>query len=179
MSTDTFEFRPSGHIEFEHVELEPEKAKTAAAPVDETIDNDPLSINFGRKKDHKPAAAERMLAGATIDWLVAFAADMRPKALCERYPHVANRLAQGWSQAARSMAASLTATATYGPNTFACSTHRPYSIVWSSAPTYAASTCSTSCAFWRWSATPCGPEPWASASWTPTVASRTIDRRLC
>lgn len=105
MSTDTFEFSPSGHIEFEHVEVEPERANTAAAPVDETIDHDPLSINFGRKKDHKPAAAERMLAGVTIDWLVAFASDMRPKALCERYPHVANRLAQGWSQAARSLAA--------------------------------------------------------------------------
>lgn len=102
------EFSPSGRIEFEYVELEPPKPKAeaqAAKPVDETMDNDPLSINFGRKKDHKPTAAERMLAGPTIDWLVAFPADARPKTLCERYPHVANRLAQGWSQSARSLAA--------------------------------------------------------------------------
>lgn len=107
MSTDSFDFSPSGRIDFEYVEVELPKPKAAAAaePVDETIDNDPLSINFGRQKDHKPAAAERMLAGTTIDWLVAFPSDARPKALCERYPHVANRLAQGWSHVARSMVA--------------------------------------------------------------------------
>lgn len=107
MSTDsTFDFSPSGRIDFEYVEVEAEKAKHApAAAVDETIDADALSINFGRKKDHKPAAAERMLAGPTIDWLVAFPADARPKALCDRYPHVANRLAQGWTHVARSMVA--------------------------------------------------------------------------
>jgi hypothetical protein len=107
MSSENSAFSPSGHLEFEYVEIEPPKPKQAATatPVDETIDNDPLSINFGRKKDHKPAAAERMLAGPTIDWLVAFPMDARPKALCDRYPHVANRLAQCWSQAARSMAA--------------------------------------------------------------------------
>lgn len=102
-----FEFRPSGHIEFEVVEVEDEaeKAKAQGVPKDEAMDDDPLSVNYGRRKDHKAAAAERMLAGATIDWLVAFPADARPKALCERYPHVANRLAQGWAQAARSLAA--------------------------------------------------------------------------
>ncbi len=107
MSTESSAFSPSGRLEFEYVEIEPPKPKQAAAatPVDETIDNDPLSINFGRKKDHKPAAAERMLAGPTIDWLVAFPMDARPKTLCDRYPHVANRLAQGWGHVARSMAA--------------------------------------------------------------------------
>jgi len=106
MSTESFEFSPSGRIDFEYVELDEEKAKHApGAPADETIDADALSINFGRKKDHKPAAAERMLAGPTIDWLVAFPADARPKALCDRYPHVANRLAQGWTHVARSMVA--------------------------------------------------------------------------
>lgn len=72
---------------------------------DDTIDRDPLSINFGRRKDHRPSAAERMLAGPTIDWLVALPAGERPKSLCERYPHVANRLAQGWTHVARSMVA--------------------------------------------------------------------------
>jgi hypothetical protein len=106
MSTESFDFSPSGRLEFEHVELESEKVHPAgASPIDRTIDHDPLSINFGRKKDHKPAAAERMLAGPTIDWLVAFPAELRPKALCERYPHVANRLAQGWTHVARSRVA--------------------------------------------------------------------------
>jgi len=101
MSENTFEFRPSGTIEFEQIEPAA-VAEQAQAPVDDAMDSDPLSINFGRRKDSKPTAAERMLAGPTIDWLVAFPAESRPKALCDRYPHVANRLAQEWSNAARS-----------------------------------------------------------------------------
>ena len=102
MSNESFEFRPSGIIEFERVEPEA-VAKQLAEPTDEVMDTDPLSINFGRRKDHKPAATERMLAGTTIDWLVGFAADSRPKALCERYPHVANRLASDWAHQPRSL----------------------------------------------------------------------------
>jgi hypothetical protein len=102
MSKESFEFRPSGIIEFE--EVDPASiAKPQAAKVDEALDIDPLSINFGRRKDCRPTAAERMLAGTTIDWLLAFPAESRPKALCDRFPHVANRLAQGWLQATDSM----------------------------------------------------------------------------
>ena len=99
MSTLPFEFRPSGSIDFEP--LEPAAvAREVNTPPDDGIDRDPLSINFGRLKDHRPTSIERMLAGTTIDWLVAFPAASRPKALCDRYPHVANRLAQDWSQPA-------------------------------------------------------------------------------
>ena len=96
MSNAPLEFRPSGTIDFEHVEIRTEVATAAAAPVDDKMDTDPLSINFEREKAAKPTAAERMLAGATIDWLIAFPFESRPKALCERFPHVANRLARSW-----------------------------------------------------------------------------------
>lgn len=106
MSNAPLEFRPSGTIDFEHVEIRTEVASPvatpAAAPVDDKIDNDPLSINFEREKTVKPTAAERMLAGPTIDWLIAFPFESRPKALCERFPHVANRLAKGWADKAAS-----------------------------------------------------------------------------
>jgi len=101
MSNKPFEFRPSGIIEFEHVEPEP-IVKQVRAPVDDALDTDPLSINFDRRKDSKPSSTERMLAGATIDWLIGFPAESRPKALCERFPHVANRLAKDWPDRARS-----------------------------------------------------------------------------
>ena len=101
MSNQTFEFRPSGIIEFEQIAPEALIEKARAA-VDDAMDGDPLSINYSRRKDHKPAASERMLAGSTIDWLVAFPPDARPKALCERYPHVANRLALNWQDKASS-----------------------------------------------------------------------------
>jgi hypothetical protein len=105
MSNPPPQFRPSGTIEFEQVVFDAPAAKPAQAqtpPVDASIDADPLSVTFGRKKEEKASAAERMLAGATIDWLVAFPNEARPKALCERYPHVANRLAKDWPNVARS-----------------------------------------------------------------------------
>ena len=99
MSNETFEFRPSGSIDFEH--LEPAavaKQMESKVDADDPIDRDPLSINYGRDKGTKPSQAETMLAGTTIDWLIAFPADSRPKALCDRFPHVANRLAGNWAQ---------------------------------------------------------------------------------
>ncbi len=102
MSNNTLEFRPSGSIEFEQVQVASVPQTKPAAPADDGIDRDPLSIHFGRLKDSKPTPAERMLAGFAIDWLVAFPADARPKALCERFPWVANRLAKGWPDAAGS-----------------------------------------------------------------------------
>jgi hypothetical protein len=104
MTTDSFEFRPSSRLEFEHVEIDSliAKQKAASEVVEDPIDRDALSINFGRDKTHQPAATERMLAGATIDWLLAFPAEARPKMLCDRFPHVANRLAQGWRDVAAS-----------------------------------------------------------------------------
>jgi hypothetical protein len=102
MSNKPLEFRPSGSIEFETIALKPAVVEEVHKPIDDAMDADPLSINFGRRKDIKPTSAERMLAGTSIDWLVAFPAESRPKALCERFPHVANRLAKEWSDAARS-----------------------------------------------------------------------------
>lgn len=104
MSNKTLEFRPSGSIEFEQVQLASVPQTKPAAPVDDGLDRDALSINFGRPEDSKSTPPERMLAGFAIDWLVAFPADARPKALCERFPWLANRLAKGWPDAAGSKA---------------------------------------------------------------------------
>ena len=88
-------------MEFEQVAPEA-IAEQTPAPVDDALDADPLSINFGRRKDSRPTATEGMLAGTTIDWLIAFPVEARPKALCDRFAHVANRLARDWSDTARS-----------------------------------------------------------------------------
>lgn len=106
MSTESVDFTPSasGVIEFEPVEPVVLVQQSAKAAVDETLDNDPLSPVFGQKKGSKPVAGDHMLAGTTIDWFVALPAAARPKALCERYPHVANRLARDWKIAALAVA---------------------------------------------------------------------------
>jgi len=101
MSNQPFELGPSAFIEFDQVKPEA-VAEQASKPVDNAMDGDPLSITFGRRKDSKPTAGERMLAGATIDWLIAFPLELRPKALCERFPHVANRIAAEWANAEQS-----------------------------------------------------------------------------
>ena len=101
MSNEPFEFRPSGIIEFEQIAPEA-VAKQLNASADDELDSDPLSVNFDSRKDRRPTSVEGMLAGATIDWLIAFPVESRPKALCERFPHVANRLANDWSDAVRS-----------------------------------------------------------------------------
>ena len=96
MSNTPFDFRPSGSIAFE--QLEPEAvAQQVKASADDGMDADPLSIDFGRSENCKPTSAERRHARTTIDRLVAFPLESRPKALCERSPCVANGLAKDWS----------------------------------------------------------------------------------
>ena len=97
-----FEFSASGLIEFEVLEpaqvaRDLDKLEAGEGPV-----SDPLSVIFGRSKDSKQPAGERMVAGTTIDWLLGFQPGLRPKVLCERFPHVANRLANEWSDRAAS-----------------------------------------------------------------------------
>jgi hypothetical protein len=94
-------FRPSGSIEFEALDPVAVAQQLKQPKQDDTTDHDPLSINFGRDKETRATQAERMLSGAAIDWFVSLPAEARPKALCERYPHVANRIASAWSNHAR------------------------------------------------------------------------------
>jgi len=102
MAHEPFDFRPSGIIEFEQLEVAA-VVKEVNKPTVQALDTDALSINFERAKDFKPSSIERMLAGPTIDWLVSFAAEARPKALCDRFPHVANRLAKDWRNRAHTL----------------------------------------------------------------------------
>ena len=98
-----FEFSASGSIEFEVLEpaqvaRDLDKPEAEEGPV-----SDPLSVIFGRSKDSKQPASERMVAGTTIDWLLRFQPELRPKVLCERFAHVANRLAAEWADKAASV----------------------------------------------------------------------------
>jgi hypothetical protein len=106
MSGKSLTFRPSGSIEFEAIDPAAlAHSIPEAVVVDDGIDRDGLSVNFGRRKDTKVASADRMLTGAAIDWFLAFGAESRPKALCDHYPHVANRLAAHWAERAQRRAA--------------------------------------------------------------------------
>jgi hypothetical protein len=47
-----------------------------------------------RRRPAQPA--DRALAGATIDWLLSLPPPLRPRRLGERFPRLANALAQNW-----------------------------------------------------------------------------------
>lgn len=53
----------------------------------------------GRRRPPQPT--DRALTGAAIEWMLGLRDDLRPRALCERYPRVANALADAWPDAAQ------------------------------------------------------------------------------
>ena len=55
-----------------------------------------LEPGYWDSRRRKPQVTDRALTGAAIDWMLALPPDLRPKALCERFPRVANALATVW-----------------------------------------------------------------------------------
>ncbi len=49
-------------------------------------------------------ATDRALAGATIDWLLRLPEAVRPRQLCERFPRLANQIADAWFERDRCVA---------------------------------------------------------------------------
>lgn len=53
----------------------------------------------GRRRPTQPT--DRALTGAAIEWMIGLRDDLRPRELCERYPRIANFLAEAWPDPAR------------------------------------------------------------------------------
>ena len=49
-------------------------------------------------------ATDRALAGTTIDWLLRLPEAVRPRQLCERFPRLANQIADAWFERDRCVA---------------------------------------------------------------------------
>jgi hypothetical protein len=58
-----------------------------------------LVPGYWEPRRRKLLPRDRALTGPTIDWLLALPSALRPHALCEHYPRVANALAQAWPHA--------------------------------------------------------------------------------
>jgi len=58
-----------------------------------------LVPGYWEPRRRKLLPRDRALTGPTIDWLLALSSALRPHALCEHYPRVANALAQAWPRA--------------------------------------------------------------------------------
>lgn len=55
--------------------------------------------DYWEKRRRRPRPEDRALAGLTIDWLLALPPELRPQALCNRYPRLANLIAAAWPRA--------------------------------------------------------------------------------
>jgi hypothetical protein len=44
-----------------------------------------------------PAATDRAMTGATLEWVISLPMQVRPRQLCDRFPRIANTLARLWA----------------------------------------------------------------------------------
>jgi hypothetical protein len=58
-----------------------------------------LSPDYWKHRRRPQQPQDRALAGTTIDWFLELPSELRPRELCERYPRVANMVADAWSNA--------------------------------------------------------------------------------
>jgi hypothetical protein len=85
-----------GSLEFEQTDLEQARNAHLVAPagVDEV---NRLQPGFWDGRRRAKVATDRAMSGATLDWVIALPAHLRPKQLCDKYPRIANRLAAAWA----------------------------------------------------------------------------------
>lgn len=86
---------PPGSIEFELTDVSDARHALDDLPPG-VREREQLEPGFWERRRRKLEATDRALAGTTIDWLIKLPADVRPKALCEQFPRVANVIAQAW-----------------------------------------------------------------------------------
>lgn len=86
---------PPGSIDFELTDLQSAREALDELPagVGKTA---ALQPGYWLSRRRKPTAADRALTGDAISWLVALPPSQRPRALCERYPRLANVIAAAW-----------------------------------------------------------------------------------
>lgn len=87
-------FNPSGIIEFEFTDVK--EAHRVAEQSTVAADIERLMPGYWEAQRRKSTPADRALTGAGIDWVLALPAEVRPKALCEQFPRIANHLAEHW-----------------------------------------------------------------------------------
>lgn len=91
---------PAGSIEFELTDLSDARHALDDLPAG-VRERKQLEPGFWEQRRRKPEPTDRALTGAAIDWLIKLPADVRPRALSEQFPRVANVLAQAWYDGAQ------------------------------------------------------------------------------
>jgi hypothetical protein len=87
--------RPPGTIEFELTDLDDAKHVLDDLPPG-VKERTTLEPGYWESRRRKPVATDRALTGAAIDWLIRLPAELRPRAVSEQFPRIANEIAQAW-----------------------------------------------------------------------------------
>ena len=92
--------KPPGSIDFEPTDFQNARLSLDELPagIREVAH---LAPGYWEQRRRKPVASDRALTGAAIDWIIALPAAMRPRVLCEKFPRIANQIAETWRDHAR------------------------------------------------------------------------------
>jgi len=88
--------RPLGTIEFELTDLSDARQVMDDLPPG-VRELEKLAPGYWEQRRRKALVTDRALTGAALDWLIKLPPEVRPKALCEQFPRVANVIADAWS----------------------------------------------------------------------------------
>lgn len=86
--------RHPGSIDFEPTDLS--EARKVLDLLPDGVVDPTTTAEFWVNRRRKPEPTDRALSGSSIDWLVGLPRIVRPTALCEQYPRIANALAHAW-----------------------------------------------------------------------------------
>lgn len=84
-------------LEFEYIDLGDAKHALDELPEGLRLAHT-LVPGYWESLRRKVEPSDRALTGATIEWLLGLAPELRPAATCEYFPRIANALAARWDQ---------------------------------------------------------------------------------
>ena len=93
---------PPGSIDFELTDFEDARHVLDDLPPG-VIESKHLQPGFWEEQRRKPVATDRALTGLAMDWVIGLPAALRPHAMCEHFPRVANAIAVAWADTAYSV----------------------------------------------------------------------------
>ena len=92
----------SNRTDFGGLDFEPTNFEDARRALDElpagVTTAKTLEPGYWDGRRRQSLASDRALSGQAIQWCLALPSEMRPKALVDRFPRIANRIAECWQQ---------------------------------------------------------------------------------
>jgi|APFre7841882630_1041343.scaffolds.fasta_scaffold05914_3 hypothetical protein len=86
-----------GSLDFELTDLG-DARRALDLPPPGLIEAQQMAPDYWTFRRRSPIPTDRALTGDAMDWAVHLPAEMRPIALCEQFPRIANAIAQTWAK---------------------------------------------------------------------------------